>query len=288
MAKILIAGCGKIGIKLGLKLAEENHDVFGARRNISEIPAPIIPLTVDFSIPDTLPAIPGAIEFVYIILTPEKFDDDSYKRSYVEATQNILKYFEKKKEKPLHIFFISSTSVYGQKNGEWVDENSETVPLGFSGTRMLEAEQLITQSSIAGASCIRFGGIYSSKRTRQIDRIQKGISKNYHDLINYKNLINEEDAVGILHHLLAEPNKETHYLAVDNEPVQECDLLEWLLTELKLSTAHECSDQSLSRKRNLTNKRCNNQRIRRSGYKFSFPTYKEGYRSIIEKLAASA
>ncbi len=279
MAKILIAGCGKIGIRLGCKLAQAGHDVWGARRDISQIPHHIKPLAIDFLAPQTFYAIPEAFDYVYIILTPDKFDDNSYKCSYVNTTRNLLAHFEVKNEKPAHIFFTSSTSVYAQINAEWVDENSETAPTGFTGKRILEAEQLIKRSSISG-TCVRFAGIYGGERTRLIDRIRNGFS-NCGSFVNYRNLIHEDDVIGIFQHLLTVSKKEHVYLGVDHEPVRECDLLNWLSVKLEVSINRSMPAETPYRKRNISNKRCVNKKIIESGYDFLFPTYKEGYRTVM-------
>ncbi len=281
MAKILIAGCGKIGTKLGCNLATAGHQVWGARRNISGIPHQIKPLAVDFLEPQTFCVMPESFEFVFIILTADKFNDDSYKRHYVDSVRNILAHFEQEDEKPVHIFYTSSASVYGQMDGEIIHENSETKPTYFSGKRMLEAEQLLDNCSIP-TTCVRFAGIYGSRRTRLIDRIRKGIA-NYNTLKNFRNLIHEDDVVGIYEHLLSVPIKERIYNGVDCKPVRECDLLDWLSVKLGVSINHDAPIETPYEKRNISNKRCSSRKIIESGYDFLFPTYKEGYKTVIEQ-----
>ena len=90
------------------------------------------------------------------------------------AAQSATKRWSRQGQRPRRMFFASSTSVYGQHDGEWVDETSPTEPVDFRGRRLLEAEQLLATGSLRGRRPVRFGGIYGPRRSGLIDAVRGG------------------------------------------------------------------------------------------------------------------
>ena len=283
MARILIAGCGQIGTQLGLKLLENEHEVWGLRRKPHQIPSPIKRLGGDLTKAETLKIIPRSLDWVFIILTADQFDDRSYEESYVESTRNLLALIIERREKPIRTFFASSTGVYGQSDGEWVDETSPTTPQHFSGRRILEAENLLKKSPLP-STCIRFAGIYGPERTRFIDRLKKQEIWRPVGPPVYRNLVHSKDVIGILTHLITLPQHHSVYNAVDNEPVSYSELVQWVSRKLGISENKRISSKSMISNRNTSNKRCCNHRLVQSGYTFIYPSYREGYGKIIGNL----
>ena len=87
-------------------------------------------------------------------------DDAGYRAAYVDGLHNLLAELEGRPTPPRRVFFTSSTGVYGQDDGSWVNEGSPTEPGRFSGRRMVEAEGVLAASSIPHTS-VRLGGIYA-------------------------------------------------------------------------------------------------------------------------------
>src|SRR4249919_1035773 len=129
MTRVLIAGCGYTGIALGKELASEGHTVWGLRRRPELLPATIHPLKADLCDPGSLALIPSALDFVFYLAAAERTDDDSYQAAYVIGIRNLLNHLAKTNQPLKRFFFTSSTVVYAQTRGEWVDETSETTPL---------------------------------------------------------------------------------------------------------------------------------------------------------------
>ena len=279
MSRILIAGCGAIGSELGLRLIANDHEVWGIRRQSTLIPSPIKPLSADLRLPGSLKSIPALLDWVFIILTSDHFNDLAYKESYVDCTHNLLKTLKDRKVNPKRIFFVSSTSVYGQCDGEWVDESSLTNPLSFSGSRILEAENLLKTSPFPVTS-VRFAGIYGPNRTGFLDRVRKQEVFFPPDPPQYRNLIHQDDVVGVLKHLISVPNLISNYIGVDHKPVNAFEILQWMSNQLGVSIP-TASISKTNLKRSGTNKRCRNDRILQSGYRFKYPSYQEGYGEII-------
>ena len=283
MSRILIAGCGKIGSALGLQLVGRGHEVWGLRRNCKELPSPIKPVQADLSLPATLKALPGRLDFVFIILTADRFDDESYRNRYVECTQNLLITLKEMQEQPARIFFTSSTSVYGQTEGGWVDETSSPTPGHFSGRRILEAEKILNESSFA-CTCIRLAGIYGPDRTRLLKRVRNRNIFFPKDPPMYRNLIHQNDVLGILLHLVSLRQPCPLYNGVDNEPVSCFDLVEWMSIRLGVSGGRRAGHKTPMSIRGASNKRCSNQRLIQSGYQLKYATYREGYGEIIDSI----
>ena len=118
MKRILIAGCGKIGSRVGIQLVQRGCEVYGIRRDTSSIPATIHPLRANFMIPKSLTCIPPGLDCIYCILTADEFNDDAYKNIYVTGLGNLVTQIQENIHKSTRIIFVSSTSVYGQENGE--------------------------------------------------------------------------------------------------------------------------------------------------------------------------
>ena len=89
-------------------------------------------------------------------------------------------------------------------------------------------------------------------------------------------------------HLLTLPTPEPLYLGVDDAPVTLCEVLQWLAEELGVAGPSNNADAPAARLR--SNKRCDNARLRASGYRLRYPSYREGYRALLaqRKSANSA
>lgn len=280
MQRLLIAGCGQLGSRLGERLSSEGVTVYGLRRNIANIPPVIHPLAADLGHRKALGRIlPAGLDAVVYLATPGAFNDDAYRKAYVEGLGNLIGALTDIGESPGRLLFVSSTSVYGETDGSWVDENTPAIPGGFSGTRLLQAEHLLAQTPFAGVT-VRFGGIYGPGRTRMLDRVRKGTP-----VVNtppqYTNRIHQEDCVGVLSHLLSLPEPEPLYLGVDDSPCVMAELTDWLADTMGLQRPDHVSGDAGGVRR--SNKRCSNRRLRESGYRFHYPDYRQGYLQLIRQ-----
>ncbi|MDR9498128.1 MAG: SDR family oxidoreductase [Hydrogenovibrio sp.] len=280
MARILIAGCGDIGCRLGKQLTKQGHEVFGIRRSDDKMPSSISPIKADLFAP--LPELPGPFDYVYYIVSASAFNDIGYYRAYVLGLRNVIKALDEQgfSEGIRRLFFISSSSVFTQNNGETVTEDSPTEGKNFASRRLLEAEDLALNAPFPG-TVVRFGGIYGPGRTYLIDMVLKGQAHCMEDV--YSNRIHTEDAVGVLAHLLTVKPLEPVYIGVDNEPTLICDVYEWLAEQLSASVV-EHNEPTENSRAQRGNKRLSNARIRASGYEFKYPSFREGYTALLEEV----
>ncbi|HXV37483.1 MAG TPA: SDR family oxidoreductase [Myxococcota bacterium] len=281
MAKILIAGCGYVGEALGKLLLADGHEVWGLRRNPRSLPAGIASIAADLTQASDLRDLPAGLDCVFYLVSPNGSEDALYRHAYVDGLRGLLAALERHRQRP-RLLFASSTAVYWQRHGEWVDEESETAPEHWSGTRILEGERLAL-GSLPSTTVVRFGGIYGPRRTRLIDCVRSGRATYRDDPPHYTNRIHRDDCAGALRHLMSLDAPESIYLAVDNEPVEERTLLLWLAGVMG-SPEPRAAEGHQSEKRPRGNKRCRNARLVRSGYKFRYPTFREGYSAVLEQL----
>lgn len=273
MANILIAGCGDLGIQLGLELAENGHEVYGLRRDGSQIPAPIHAISADLN--QELLALPQQLDYVFFMASAGKYNDFAYYQAYVSGLKNLLKGLAGQSIKRL--FFTSSSSVFSQNDGEWVTEESEAEEHGFSSKRLLEGEKLALKSSWP-TTVIRFGGIYGPGRTHIIDQVMKGKAHCMEDV--YSNRIHSEDCVGVFKHLMSLDQPEALYIGVDDQPTLSCEVYEWLAEQLNVGTIERTEPTEKSRLMR-SNKRLSNAKLRATGYEFKYSTYQQGYATLV-------
>lgn len=281
MARVLIAGCGYVGTELGLRLAADGHEVFGLRREPGRLPAGIRPVAADLTDATTLQALPAGCTAVVYTAAAAGFDDDAYRAAYVDGLRNLLDALAARGERVGRVLFTSSTGVYGQNAGEWVDEESATEPEHFSGRRLVEAEQLLFAGPFPGVA-LRLGGIYGPGRTRLVENVRRGSAVCHEDRRVFTNRIHRDDAAGALRHLLALPRPERLYNGVDDEPVEQVVLLHWLAKRLGApAPIPSATADPASVRQPRTNKRVRNARLVASGFAFRYPSFREGYEALI-------
>lgn len=281
MAKILIAGCGDLGCELGSQLSGQGHSVYGLRRDTSQMPDCIEPIASDLF--TQTPNLPDQLDYVFYIVSASGYKDVAYYQAYVLGVKHLLKGLAKQKVK--RIFYISSSSVFGQSDGEWVTEDSPVEGKHFASKRLLEGEETIQESKFP-ATVIRFGGIYGPGRTHLIDLVLQGKAHCMEGV--YSNRIHSEDCVGMMLHLMqldeTDPKKVASlYIGVDDEPTPTCEVYEWLAEELSVSDIEHLEPTENSRMQR-SNKRLSNRRIRESGYDFHYPSFRDGYGKLIEEM----
>ncbi len=279
MTNLLIAGCGYVGSALARVCVERGDNVFGLRRNPVVLPSGVVAIAADLAVPRTLADLPAAIDVVVYAASPGGRDDAFYRTTYVEGLRNLIAALSAQRQAPRRTIFVSSTAVYGQTRGEWVDETSATEPDHFSGRRLLEAEAILRGSGLPGL-VLRLGGIYGPRRTRLIDEVRQGRAAISAGGPRYSNRIHRDDCVGALVHLIDLAAPADCYLGVDSEPEDEAVVLRWLAGALGTSPPRVAGADQRRTPRS-GNKRCRNQRLIESGYAFRYPSYREGYTAVL-------
>ncbi len=275
---LLVIGCGDLGGGVAELAAARGWRVCGVRRT-GTVPAGVERLSADVTDPATLaPLAALRPDFALVALTPGGFDDDSYRRTYVDGLRNLLAVLDR--DALRHLLWVSSTGVYHQNDGALVDERSPTEPTTFSGRRLLEAERLLRDAGLPH-SCIRFGGIYGPGRDRLLRQLRDG-RRTRAEPVRYSNRIHRDDCVGALDFLLRRAADgralDPLYVGVDTEPAPVALVERWFAARLGID--YDTLADSDGELRG-GGRRCSSARLQALGYRFHYPSYREGLPTLI-------
>jgi nucleoside-diphosphate-sugar epimerase len=268
--KVLIAGCGDVGNALATRLLAEGAEVWGVRRRVDALAPGITPWRIDLLDAPEPNAVPAAFDYVFYTASADRRDEAAYRTIYVDALRNLLTVLRDAGAPLRRIFFTSSTAVYGQSKGEWVDEESPTQPSGFNGRVLLEAEALIEDAPELGVN-VRLSGIYGPGRTRLVRKVWDGEAV---ASLGWTNRIHVDDCAAVLHHLMRVDHPQSLYLGSDDEPATTAEVVTWMSQELGVKPPPRGDSARL-------NKRCRNARLRETGFELQFPSFREGYPDIV-------
>lgn len=283
-ARALIAGAGYVGSELARILVAAGDEVTVLRRSATPPPAGALAFRADLAEPGALAALAPA-DLVFYTAAADARDDAAYERAYVTGVARLVERLARWPHPPRRLLYVSSTAVYAQACGEWVDETSPAEPAGFAGRRLLEGEARALAAPFP-ASVLRLGGIYGPGRTSLIERTLRGDSRG---ASRFTNRIHRDDAAAALAHLAALPAPAACHLGVDCEPAPEAEVLGWLAARLgvRLATTDDTPASARAETRGARgNKRCSNARLLATGFRFRYPTYREGYAALLSDRGA--
>ena len=295
-ARVVVLGCGYIGIELGRQLTAAGHDVVGVRR--SEAGAAAIEDAgfgahrADLTDPDDIATLPEA-DWVVFAASSGGRDADAAREIYVEALADAIEEYGSRADPPDRLVYTSSTGVYGDHDGDWVDESTPLEPTTEKTRVLAEAEEVARERSgeygIDG-TVARFSGLYGPDRYRLERYIEGPVTE------GYLNMVHRADAAGAVAHLLtADRARDDVILVTDDEPVDKWTFADWLADECgvdsppKRTKQQRLTDESLSaaaRRRITTSKRCSNETLRELGYSLQYPTFRDGYRAVVDAYRA--
>lgn len=287
---VLFLGCGDIALRAIQQLLNSAQDMadfscHGMRRHIEQLPATLSASAGDIRDTGKLTALLGAgcFDVVVVTLTPESMSDEGYRDSYVAGASSLSTALANTRHRPQGVIWVSSSGVYGQSDGEWVDERAETRPASYRGKRLLEAEQIIRQLPVR-AVIVRYSGIYGPGRGRLLQQVREGRLVPAQPL-QWSNRIHADDAAGVLVHIVRKWQTgeavEPLYLASDDEPTPLHDVHAWLAGELGLAVFTPQGEKGDAADGRVGNRRCSNRLLRDSGFVFRYPTFRDGYRAIL-------
>ena len=225
---LLIIGQGDIGLPVTNRLAEDGLSVTGlARRERSHY---ALDNNAKFIQADALMLSAEQLQdftCIAIIVTPDEYSTSGYNNSYLAINQHIVSLA---KELPCleRIVFISSTGIYGQDNGEWIDEYTTPITPEREASKVIfQAEQALQQGFGDKAIIIRPSGIYGRER---LMRLRKAREKQKEPVAaaHWSNRIMDRDLVNIITKVLTIDTPKPLYIATDYLPVTTIELGIWL------------------------------------------------------------
>lgn len=291
--RALVAGCGYVGTELGLRLASAGHEVWGLRRSPADLPLPIRPLAADLDVPATLEQLPADLDAVVYAVSADASEPRAYRAAYITGLENLetaLKRNRGPDSRVPRLVFISSTAVYGERRGGMVDESTMPDPEGFRGEILLEAERVARQW-VGETVVVRASGIYGPGRDRMIGKAAGGRLEGED---RWTNRIHRDDLAEAVRHVLDQASPSALYLASDQEPARLSEVLKWLAAEIGVPWSNSATEDTsgdvssdMAEVPDLPGKRCVPGRLLDDGFSFHFPTWREGYRSLIGRSSRS-
>lgn len=274
--KVVFIGCGDIATRAALKLQRDGTEVLGVRRNINDMPDELPATSADVLNPSSLRFLrnTGTTTIVYS-LAAAGFDEESYLNAYVKGLHNTIEACDFTHVKRL--IFISSTAVYHQNDGSLVDELSPTLSQRFNGKVMLQAEKLALGTGVGTA--LRLSGIYGPGRLRLIDRVRNGQCSDENSA-TWSNRIHSEDCAGVIAHLVNQHTLPEVVLGSDSLPATSVEVETYIAEQLGIVKQYAAPAENRP-KRIAGSKRCDNQLLISTGYRFIHPDYQSGYKELI-------
>lgn len=272
----LLAGCGDVGARLGALLAARGETVYGLRRSDAPLPPGMLPLRGDLTDPATLRHLPGDVTRVVFLPAPGARDEAAYRGLFIDGLAHFLDALAARARIERFIF-VSSSAVYGEHGGAWVDEDAPCAPLAFNGALLLEAEALLVESGMPAVAA-RCSGLYGPGRTRLIDQIANGTARLPAGAAEYTNRVHVDDAAAALAHLLALDRVHDRYLVTDDHPATLAEVYAFIADQLHVPLP---PSEIVAAPRAVGNKRLFNRRLRESGFAFGFPDFRAGYAAVL-------
>jgi nucleoside-diphosphate-sugar epimerase len=191
----------------------------------------------------------------------------AYRKVYLEGARHMHAFLPEARR-----ILVSSTSVYGQTDGGWVDESSPTTPASETSQVLVQAEG---EAPAVGAMVVRAAGIYGPGRAALFEKFRRSDAVIEGDGSRWVNQVHRDDLVAALVHLLEPAAPLETYNAADDEPVMLRDYYAWCSEKLE-KPMPPYGPVDPKRKRGLTNKRVSNRKLRATGWSPQFPTFREG------------
>ena len=291
--RVLVIGCGYVGVPLGAELVRRGHEVWGLRRTpTAELEAAkIIPLAADITRAEELARLPAGYDWVVNCVSAAGGGAEEYRRVYLQGTHNLIEWLAA--APPRKFVYTSSTSVYGQTDGSVVGEISPTEPVAGTGRILVETERVLLEAARqrrVPAVILRLAGIYGPGRGYWFRRYAQGLATIEGRGERFLNMIHREDVIGAILAALERGKNGEVYNAVDDEPVSQLGFFEWLSARLgRELPAFVEERQGAGRKRGITNKRVSNRKLKEElNYQLKYPSFREGYAAEIKSETRDA
>lgn len=283
MPRILIAGCGYVGEatadlfhSTGWRVEGWVHSKESATRlSVKQYSIRVI----DFSLRGEVGNYAGSFDAVIHCASSRGGDAQAYRQIYLNGARHLLETFPHAK-----ILFTSSTSVYAQRDGSWVTEESETKPLRETSRILLETEKLILEERGIVA---RLAGIYGPRRSALLSKFLNGAATIDPNHDRFVNQVHRDDIASALFVLVNQEAQDSAqiYNVVDDQPILHSECYRWLAQRLNRPLPPIRKSEKV-RKRGDTNKRVSNAKLRRLGWTPRYSTFADAMeKSILPSFA---
>ena len=277
--QVLIVGCGDLGTELARRLKQDGLAPIGVRRSEAK-DAGFPCLQADVSNPSSLAALQNINpEFLVYCVAASAQTDENYRQHYVDGLRYVLEALRGASNLK-HVFFVSSTRVYGQISEALLDEAVPASPSDFGGQRLLEAEALLANAHQAWTyTSLRLTGIYGPGRTRMLNLAAS--PSQWPQQNSWTNRIHRDDAAAFIQHLiqmkLRQQPLQDCYVVTDSCPAPQHEVLHWIAKQMGEDVAEQMPPVA-------GGKRMSNQRMLATGFELRYPDYKAGYADLLQSV----
>ena len=278
VSRILIAGCGYVGEATADSFHSAGWNVEGwvhSEKSAARLSVkPYSIRVIDISQRSEVGKYAGTFDAVIHCASSRGGDAQAYRQIYLNGARYLVEAFSKEK-----ILFTSSTSVYAQRDGSWVTEESETKPLRETSRILLEVEKLILEK---GGTVARLAGIYGPQRSALLSKFLNGTATIDPNNDRFVNQVHRNDIASALFLLL---NQEAQvsaqiYNVVDDKPLLQSECYGWLARKLNRPLPPS-GKFGKPHKRGDSNKRVSNAKLHELGWTPDYPTFGDAMKKSI-------
>ncbi len=273
--RVLLAGCGDLGLRVAQRLLARGDTVWALRRQ-----PPVADdggihwLRGDLTRPDSLCELPAGITQLVYLPTPDRREVSAYRATFVDGLRHLRDALDSSSLQ--RVLLVSSSAVYGEHGGDWVDELTPPAPPGFNGAVLLEAERWLAAQPVA-AIVLRLAGLYGPGRLQLLERLRAGQLTVPRTLPHWANRIHVDDAAAAIVHLLQLTDPMPLYVGVDNTPLPLAALYDHLAGLIGAPPADAGPAPA-----GIGSKRLSNARLRASGFVPRWPDARDGYAALLD------
>jgi len=289
LATRLIIGCGYLGTPVAKHWIAQGDQVFALTRSHDNAQRlrtlGIQPLLGDVMEPQSLPIFP-AVEQVLYAVGYDRSGKYSLEDVYVQGLKNVV---HRLPDSVQQLVYISSTGVYGQDDGSWVTETSETVPTRPGGKACLEAELFLldkqAQAALPRVTILRLAGIYGPNRIPRLAQIKQGQHLKVPST-GWLNLIHVQDAVRVVDCVISQQPSEHLYLVSDGHPVVRHEYLQEIARQLGAPPVvfeDTQADSAVAQRAGSSKRICNQRLMDEFQLQWKYPTYRETLTELLAK-----
>jgi nucleoside-diphosphate-sugar epimerase len=196
---VTVVGCGYVGLELARQLDRLGHEVVGVRRSPAPVEAAgLTGLEADVTTPSSLSALPDTDVVVFAASSGGR-GADAARAVFVEGLRNTIEEYGSRDSPPSRLVYTSSTGVYGDHDGDWVDESTPLSPQTEKTTVLAEAERVAVETAAEhgiDGTVARFAGLYGPDRYRLERYVEGPVTE------GYLNMVHRDDAAGAVRFLL--------------------------------------------------------------------------------------
>ena len=281
MAKVLIIGCGDLGSEVARQLVALDIQTIAVRRSANQVHG-VTFIQADVTHASSLAPLEAVQpEILIYCVAAGGQTDEQYKAQYVDGLRNVLA-TQTKNSNLKHVFFVSSTRVYGQEVDKLIDETDAAIAIDFGGYRLLEAENLLLPLACSN-TVLRLSGIYGPGRLRMINLAKSPAA--WPQQNSWTNRIHRDDAAAFIVFLVKRALEDiavlpavinrSCYIVTDSKPTAQYEVLNWIAGKLHLSKPSNANPPIAG------GKRLSNQAMLATGFALQYPDYQTGYQTLL-------